>query len=406
MKIAIVAAGFTPAEADQLRRSMATFKAHGMISRHRDKLVSGMLAKGYTEEYANRIFRQLEGFGSYGFPESHAVSFALLAYISAWLKRRLHDVFSCALLNSQPMGFYHADQLVMDAKRHGVTVRPADVNFSQWDNTLEEKIDGICVLRLGFRQIKGLGEEEIAPLLAGRSRLAHEGTAAGFRTVNELLDAGVAVAALERLANADAFSSLGLDRRRALWEVSALKDHPIGVFAGQPSESAQEGEIALPAMPLPEQVGADYAATSLSLKAHPVSFIRPTFDQLGIWPVSRLKEGKDGDTVKVAGRVRVRQHPGTAKGVLFITIEDETGDANLVVFPNVFEAYRKPILQSTLLMVEGKLQVEGEVIHVLVRACYNLSSLFRKLEETVEEPKTVVEERQQGSLFGNSRNFR
>ncbi len=168
MKIAIVAAGFTPAEADGLRRSMATFKAQGLISRFREKLVSGMVSKGYTVEYANRIFKQLEGFGSYGFPESHAVSFALLAYISAWLKRRLHDVFTCALLNSQPMGFYHADQLVTDAKRHGVTVRPVDVNRSQWDNTLEEKVEGVCVLRLGFRQVKGLGEEEIIPLLAAR----------------------------------------------------------------------------------------------------------------------------------------------------------------------------------------------------------------------------------------------
>jgi len=381
MKIAIVAAGYTPAEADQLRRSMATFKAHGMISRHREKLVSGMVAKGYSEDYANRIFKQLEGFGSYGFPESHAVSFALLAYISAWLKRRLHDVFSCALLNSQPMGFYHADQLVMDAKRHGVTVRPIDVNFSRWDNILEEKVGELCALRLGFRQIRGLGEEEIAPLLVGRLR--------HYMTVNELLDAGVSVSVLERLANADAFGSLGLDRRQALWEVSALKDHPIGVFAGQPSESVQEGEIALPVMPLPEQVTADYASTSLSLKAHPVSFFRATLDQLGVWPVERLRTGRDGEAVKVAGRVRVRQHPGTAKGVLFITIEDETGDANLVVFPNVFEVYRKPILQSTLLMVEGKLQVEGEVVHVLVKACYNLSSLF-----------------QQASLFGNARNFR
>jgi error-prone DNA polymerase len=407
MKIAIVAAGFTPTEADQLRRSMATFKAHGMISRFREKLVSGMVGKGYTEEYANRIFKQLEGFGSYGFPESHAVSFALLAYISAWLKRRLHDVFSCALLNSQPMGFYHSDQLVTDAKRHGVTVRAIDINYSQWDNTLEERVGEYCALRLGFRQIKGLGEEEVAPLLVGRAGYASkEAGILTYTTVNELLDAGLTVAALERLANADAFGSLGLDRRKALWEVSALKDHPTGVFKGQPSESVLEGDIALPAMPLTEQVTADYAATSLSLKAHPVSFLRATFDRLGIWPVERLRTGRDGERVKVAGRVRVRQHPGTAKGVLFITVEDETGDANLVVFPNVFEAYRKPILQSTLLMVEGQLQVEGEVIHVLVKACYNLSSMFRQLDSEAEEPKTVVDEGQQGKLFANARNFR
>ncbi|HLZ89070.1 MAG TPA: error-prone DNA polymerase, partial [Puia sp.] len=382
MKIAIVAAGFTPTEADELRRSMATFKAHGLISRFREKLVSGMVKNGYTEEYAHRIFKQLEGFGSYGFPESHAVSFALLAYISAWLKRRLHDVFTCALLNSQPMGFYHSDQIVTDAKRHGVEVRPIDVNHSSWDNTLEERVGQYCMLRLGFRQVKGLSEEDVQPLLAGRI--------GRYTTMNALLDAGVSVGALELLAGADAFGSLGLDRRQALWEVSALKDNPIGVFAGQPSETVFEGRIELPGMPLPEQVTADYAATSLSLKAHPVSFIRPTFDQLGIWPVKRLAEGRDGDAVKVAGRVRVRQHPGTAKGVLFITIEDETGDANLVVFPNVFEAYRKPILQSTLLMVEGKLQVEGEVIHVIVRHCYNLSPLFRTPEK----------------LYANARNFR
>jgi len=302
------------------------------------------------------------------------------------------------LLNSQPMGFYHADQIVTDAKRHGVPVRPIDVNHSLWDNTLEEKFGDCCAMRLGFRQIKGMSEEEMQPLLRGR--------ATPYDSVNQLLDAGVPVRALELLANADAFGSLGLDRRQAFWEVSALKDHPIGVFSGQPSESMLEGEITLPAMPLPEQVTADYAAMSLSLKAHSVSFIRPTFDQLGIWPIQRLATGKDGDVVKVAGRVRVRQHPGTAKGVLFITIEDETGDANLVVFPNVFEAYRKPILQSTLLMVEGKLQVEGEVIHVLVKACYNLSSLFRPPDGEDDEARTVIEEGQQGKLFANARNFR
>ena len=451
MKIAIVAAGFTPTEADELRRSMATFKAHGLISRFRDKLVTGMVKNGYSEEYAHRIFKQLEGFGSYGFPESHAVSFALLAYISSWLKRHLHDVFTCALLNSQPMGFYHADQLVTDAKRNGVEVRAIDVNYSYWDNRLEERTGRYCALRLGFRQIKGLSEEDVLPLVAGRSRgdaaagaaavdsresgrsgAGHDDTDAAraigvFRTVNELLDAGVTVTTLERLAGADAFRSLGLDRRRALWEVSALKDSPVGVFAGQPSESVAEGTIGLPAMGLPEQVTADFAATALSLKAHPVSFLRSTFDQLRILPIRALRDGRDGDVVKVAGRVRVRQHPGTAKGVLFITIEDETGDANLVVFPNVFTAYRKPILQSTLLMVEGKLQVEGEVIHVLVKHCHNLSALFGRLKMegavsasdaagdggagtsgiTGEEvARTVMTGDRQGKLFGNARNFK
>lgn len=368
MEIAIVAAGFTPAEADGLRRSMATFKSKGKVSWYREKLVSGMVKKGYTEEFAERVFKQIEGFGSYGFPESHAASFALLVYISSWIKCYYPDVFAVALLNSQPMGFYQPAQIVIDARRHGVEVRPVDINYSQWDNTLEEKQGSYCAVRLGFRQVKGLREEDMQVLISGRHIF--------YRNINELLNAGVTPFALERLADADAFRSVGLDRRQALWEVSALHDHPTGMFTGTPSQSEAEGLIELPPMTAGEHVIQDYASTSLSLKAHPVSFFRARLNQLQVTPASELGKMKNGMFVKVSGLVTVRQRPGTASGVLFITIEDETGFANLVVWSTVFEKYRKVILQSRLLMVAGKLQIEGEVIHVVVNACFNMNELM------------------------------
>ncbi|CAN5328562.1 error-prone DNA polymerase [soil metagenome] len=382
MEIAIVAAGFTPAEADQLRRSMATFKAKGLVSQHRKKLIDGMVAKGYTEEFAGRIFKQLEGFGSYGFPESHAASFALLVYISSWLKCYYPDVFAAALLNSQPMGFYQPAQIVIDAEKHGVVVRPIDVNYSLWDNTLEERDGKYCALRLGFRQVKGLSEEDMQVLIAGRHT--------GYTSINQLSDAGVPQAAIEKLTDADAFRSLNLDRREALWEVPALNDKPVGLFAGQPSESAMETQITLPFMTQAEHVVQDYASTGLSLKAHPVSFVREKLNLLHVTPTSRLSTLKDGDPVKVAGLVTVRQRPGTAKGILFITIEDETGFSNLVVWEKLFDKYRKEILQARLLMVEGKLQIEGEVIHVIVKRCFNLTALLRGLTATGEEDLPVL----------------
>jgi error-prone DNA polymerase len=368
MEIAIVAAGFTPAEADGLRRSMATFKSKGKVSWHKEKLVNGMVKKGYTEEFAQRVFKQIEGFGSYGFPESHAASFALLVYISSWIKCYYPDVFAAALLNSQPMGFYQPAQIVIDARKHGVAVRPVDINYSEWDNSLEE-IDGrYCAVRLGFRQVNGLREEDMQALIAGRMD--------AYRNINELLDAGVSPSALERLADADAFRSIGLDRRQALWEVSALHDHPTGMFTGTPSQSTTEQATELPAMTPGEHVLQDYASTSLSLKAHPVSFVRRELDHLRVTPTSELSKMKNGMALKVCGLITVRQRPGTAKGVLFITIEDESGFANLVVWSKTFEQYRKVILQSRLLMVEGKLQIEGEVIHVVVSACFNLNELM------------------------------
>jgi error-prone DNA polymerase len=380
MEIAIVAGGFSPAEADGLRRSMATFKAKGKVSAYEKKLVEGMINNGYTEEFARRVFRQLEGFGSYGFPESHAASFALLVYISSWIKCYYPDVFAVSLLNSQPMGFYQPAQIVGDASRHGVEMRPVDINYSYWDNTLEERVNQYCAMRLGFRQVKGLNEDDMQILLSARHQ--------PFTSIHYLYSLGVSQAALERLADADAFRSIGLDRRKALWEVSALNDQPTGMFNGQSAASDSESQIKLGEMPLSEHVIHDYASMSLSLKGHAVSFVREKLNLNGIITTVSLKEMKNGMHVRVAGLVLIRQRPGTASGICFITIEDETGSANLVVFQKLFDKFRKEILQSRLLMVEGVLQVEGEVIHVVVKKCYNMNGLLRDLAE--EEHNTSV----------------
>jgi len=372
MKIAIVAAGFTPAEADGLRRSMATFKFKGLVNQYEEKLISGMLAKGYSLDFAKRIFKQLEGFGSYGFPESHAASFALLVYVSCWLKYYYPDAFAAALLNSMPMGFYQPAQIVIDAQKHGVEVREVDVNYSARNNLLEEKTARYFAIRLGFRQVKGIREEEMEILVSCRGN--------GYRSITGLRDAGVSLATLERLADADAFRSMGLDRRKALWEVSALQDMPTALFKGQPSESILETQVELPLMGKGEHVVQDYATAGLSLKAHPVSFVRDQLDMLRIRSCHVINnETTDGQLVKVAGLVLVRQRPGTAGGVCFITIEDETGYTNLVVFEKLFETYRKEILHSRLLMVEGRLQREGQVVHVIVSKCFDFTKMLGKL---------------------------
>ncbi|KLT63861.1 error-prone DNA polymerase [Pedobacter sp. BMA] len=372
MKIAIVAAGFTPAEADGLRRSMATFKLKGMVNQYEQKLIDGMINKGYSEEFAKRIFRQLEGFGSYGFPESHAASFALLVYVSCWLKHYYPDVFATALLNSMPMGFYQPAQIVIDAQKHTVQVREVDINHSTWDNRLEEKSGKYFAIRLGFRQISGVRAEEMETLVNARGE--------GYKSITALRDAGISIASLERLADADAFRSLGMDRRKALWEVSALQDMPVELFKGQASESVLETQVELPLMGKGEHVVQDYATVGLSLKAHPVSFVRSQLDMLNIRTCQHINhESTDGQLVKVAGLVLVRQRPGTAGGVCFITIEDETGYSNLVVFEKLFETYRKEILHSRLLMVEGRLQREGQVVHVIVSKCFDFTKMLGKL---------------------------
>jgi error-prone DNA polymerase len=412
MKIAITAAGFSPAEADELRRSMATFKAKGKVSMYEKKLIDGMMKNGYTMEYAKRVFRQLEGFGSYGFPESHAASFALLVYVSSYMKCYYPEVFAAALLNSMPMGFYQPAQIIIDAQKHGVHVLPIDINHSYWDNTLEEKVGKYFALRLGFRQVKGLREDDMKILVELRKKKL-------FDSVHELRENGFSEAILERLADADAFRSMELDRRQALWDVST-KDKPMAVFTDQPSKGIEEEKVTLPPMSMPEHVAQDYASTSLSIKAHPVSFVRQDLNQLKVTSCADLAKAKDGDLVKVSGLILVRQRPGTASGICFITLEDETGQANLVVFQGLFNEYRKEILQSTLLMVEGKLQIEGEVIHVIVRRCFNLNRLLQKSISNKGEPIQVTPSRAdeksaandtrvenvQGKIFPGGRNFR
>ncbi len=417
MKIAIVAAGFTPAEADGLRRSMATFKFKGLVNQFEEKLINGMKERGYSEEYAKRVFKQLEGFGSYGFPESHAASFALLVYVSSWVKWYYPDVFATALLNSMPMGFYQPAQIIIDAKKHGVEVRPVDVNYSAWDNLLEEKTGKYYAIRLGFRQVKKLRQEDMNLLIEKRLK--------PYADINALREAGISEAALEILSDADAFRSIDLDRREALWEVST-KDKPVALFEGQTSPNAEDEVISLPGMSMGEHVVRDYASTSLSLKAHPISFVREQLNALRIFPTKELSTGKNGDFVKVAGLVLVRQRPGTAGGVCFMTIEDETGYANLVIFQSLFENFRKEILKSRLIMVTGKLQIEGEVIHVIVKSCHDFSRLLKSLtpkekdlpqvqtlafpDETSIPPglnkRSQVREVAQETVFPQARNFR
>lgn len=424
MEVAIVAGGFTPAEADQLRRSMASFKADGRVGEFEEKLVKGMVSKGYTEEYSRAIFKQLKGFSGYGFPESHSASFALLAYVSAWLKYYYPDIFAAALLNSQPMGFYQPAQIIGCASKHGVHVKAVDINYSFWDNTLEAKEGKYCSLRLGFRQIKGLREEDMQLLVAFRgTRIKTKATKA--KTPGEvmamLLDAGISLSALEKLADADAFRSVGLDRRKALWEVAALSDHVTGLFSGVAADTSYEKDIKLQEMTLAQHVIEDYRTLGLSLKEHPLSFIRNKLEALKITRNQDLANCYDGQHVNVAGLVLVRQRPGTASGICFITIEDETSSANLVVFEKLFSKYRKEIVHSRLLMVEGKVQKEGEVIHVIASKCYDITGLLGSLnnpEARASEDLTnewsvgrypgaeEMEEAMLDEVFFGGRNFR
>ena len=396
MKIAIVAAGFTPAEADRLRRAMATFRHVGTIHQFRTKLVEGMVARGYERGFAERCFQQIEGFGDYGFPESHAASFALLVYVSAWLKCHYPDVFAAAILNSQPMGFYAPAQLVRDAREHGVEARPVDINMSDWDYTLEPlagpRRKGVAgtALRLGFRQIKGFREDDAERIMGARG--------AGYHTMREFWRrSGLDRDVLERLARADAFRSLGLDRRAALWAVRGLapgtaEAAALPLFAlaeaqapagsnAPPPELANEPEVALPEMALGEHVVEDYANLRLSLKAHPCALLRNELAALRVTPAARLARLPDGRRLTVAGLVLVRQRPGSAHGVIFATLEDETGVANCVIWPDVFERHRRIVLTARLLGITGPLQREGEVIHVVAERLVDLSHYLGYLTE-------------------------
>ncbi|HTZ68627.1 MAG TPA: error-prone DNA polymerase, partial [Roseiarcus sp.] len=420
MKIAIVAAGFTPSEADKLRRAMATFRRAGTIQTFQEKMVEGMAAKGYDRAFAERCFHQIEGFGEYGFPESHAASFALLVYDSSWMKCRYPDIFAAAMLNAQPLGFYAPAQLVRDAREHGVELREVDVNLSDWDCTLEPlppspsgrgvggegepssgpsghllpggegihprhaemapHIRSIHAVRLGLRQIVGAKEKDMRLLVERRGQ--------GYDSVRGLwLGSGLSSAVLEKLADADAFRSLGLDRREALWAVRGLDrvgdqdDLPLFM---DPLARDAEPDARLAPMPLGAHVVEDYRRLSLSLKAHPASFMRARLTARGILRSDALRSIKNCERVTVAGLVLVRQRPGTAAGVIFITLEDETGVANVIVWPKVFERLRTIVLGARFIAVTGKLQSEQGVIHIVAERMNDLTSMLGLLSEAGE----------------------
>jgi error-prone DNA polymerase len=474
MKIAIVA-GFTPSEADRLRRAMATFRRVGTIQTFEDKMIEGMAAKGYDRDFAERCFRQIEGFGEYGFPESHAASFALLVYASCWMKCRYPDVFAAAMLNSQPLGFYAPAQLVRDAREHGVELREVDANLSDWDCTLEpllpasgekgagdsppdegrrrsqplecripnmpgsasplirrfappsprERGEGIHprhasmaphiravhAVRLGLRQIVGVKEDDMRRLVERRGQ--------GYDSVRDLwLRSGLTPAALERLADADAFRSLGLDRRQALWAVRGLDrvgdqdDLPLFAASGPTREA--EPDARLPPMPLGAHVVEDYRRLSLSLKAHPTSFMRARLAARGILRSDALASVKSGERVTVAGLVLVRQRPGTAKGVIFMTLEDETGVANVIVWPKAFERLRAIVLSARFVAVTGKLQNEQGVIHIVADRMEDLTPWLGLLSEAggqidataradeANRPQLTMAQKRQGNRFAQT----
>jgi error-prone DNA polymerase len=428
MRLAVVAAGFTPGDADKLRRAMGAWRRPGIIEMFRTKFMTGMAANGYTPEFAERLFRQIQGFGEYGFPESHAASFALLVYVSAWLKRYFPAAFTASLLNSQPMGFYAPAQLIRDAREHGVEVRPVDVNASDWDCTLERtqrgrvndfqfspakdseqfrgpvpaKTEnrtpdpgGLCshhapreeggsrngrqsanrshhaerdgyALRLGLRMIRGLAQTHADRIVAAR----------GDRPFESLDDftrrTGLSQAVLVRLTKADAFGSLRLNRRAALWQALA-HDEELPLFRGvAPDEPA----VALPKMEMHREVVADYRTTGLSLKAHPIALVRSTLNSMRAVRAAELAKLPTGRHVRVAGLVLVRQRPSTAKGITFVTLEDETGIANLIVHPDIWARHHRAACHAQCLFAHGRLERQGEVIHIIAARLEDLSSLL------------------------------
>jgi error-prone DNA polymerase len=430
MKIAIVAAGFSPSEADRLRRAMATFRRVGTIQTFQDKMVEGMAAKGYDRDFAERCFRQIEGFGEYGFPESHAASFALIVYASCWMKCRYPDVFAAAMLNAQPLGFYAPAQLVRDAREHGVEVREVDVNLSDWDGALEaldeskgvepsetvhprhasmaEHIRATHAVRLGLRQILGVKENDMRRLVEKRGE--------GYDSVRDLwLRSGLGAPVLERLADADAFRSLGLDRRQALWAVRGLDrvgdQDDLPLFAVSEPSRETEPDAKLPPMPLGAHVVEDYRRLSLSLKAHPTSFMRTRLVARGMVRSDALPSVTNGERVTIAGLVLVRQRPGTAKGVIFMTLEDEAGVANVIVWPKAFERLRAIVLGARFVAVTGKLQNEQSVIHIVADRMEDLTPMLGLLSEAgqtidatapadeVRRPQMSMAQKRQGNRF-------
>ncbi|MBX9664638.1 error-prone DNA polymerase, partial [Novosphingobium sp.] len=381
MKIALDAAKFTGAEANRLRKAMATFRRRGMVDELQDMMVERMTQRGYDRDFAQRCFNQIRGFGEYGFPESHAASFAHLVYVSSWLKCHYPAAFACGLLNSQPMGFYAPAQIVRDAAEHGVTVLPADVNHSMWDCTLEQEGEA---LRLGLRQIDGLPEHVAAALVSAREAGGRFADAGALKA-----RAGLSPAVIERLAAADALGSLGLSRRQALWDARSLvAAPPLPLFAA--ADAREEGEerarTRLPTMPLSEEVVADYQTLRLSLKAHPMAFLRAELAERGFVRAADLRDRKLRSMVRVAGVVLVRQQPGSAKGVCFITLEDETGVINLVIWPDLKEKQRSVVMGARLMEVRGRVEYDDEVIHVIAQHLTDASEGLARLSDDALQP--------------------
>jgi error-prone DNA polymerase len=403
MRLAIVAAKFSDSQANQLRRAMATFRNVGTIHQFRDKMVDGMTARGYERDFAERCYRQIEGFGSYGFPESHALSFARLVYVSAWIKCHHPAIFACALLNSQPMGFYAPAQIVRDAREHDVAVRRIDVNHSVWDNDVEQmeavasapvdiakrgapvyrwnvhrlREDQAFALRLGFRQIDGFREDWAMRLVEAR-------TDALFTSIEDLARrASLPTRALRLLADADACRSLGQDRRDALWEVRRTPTDELPLFAAaRARELGEEPDANLPIMALSEHVAADYQTSRLSLKGHPMQFLRPVFQAEGVMRCAQVSAGKNGSRMRVAGIVLVRQRPGKGNAI-FITLEDETGITNILLWARLFEMQRRPVMTSRLMVVEGEVQRSKEgVVHLMATRVINRTEELDRLSET------------------------
>ena len=369
MQLAVVAAGFTPGEADQLRRAMAAWKRKGRIGPFRDKLINGMLARGYTQIYAEQIYQQIQGFGEYGFPESHAASFALLVYLSAWLKCHEPAAFTCAMLNSYPLGFYTPSQLVQDAQRHAVNVRPVDVQVSNWDCTLESSIDGEPALRLGLRMVKGLGEAAAARIVTAR-------TLNKFFDIDDLLiKANLNRKDLTCLAKADALATLAGHRRNALWQTLGV-DQPTALLIDAKRVEAQ-ADLFAPSEG--QDIVADYAHTGLTLRRHPLALLRGKLTTQKILSAADLKQIQHGQRIRIAGIVTCRQRPGTASGVTFITLEDETGYSNIVVWRDLADRQRRVLLAANLMCVDGILERKGEVIHVIAKHLIDHSRLLGSL---------------------------
>lgn len=369
MQICIVAAGFTPGEADQVRRSMAAWRRKGGLEHFRDRLMAGMATRGYPADFAERIYQQILGFGSYGFPESHAASFALLTWFSSWLKCHHPAAFFCGLINSLPMGFYPVSMLVSEARRMGVEVRPVDVGHSHWDGHLEPDAKGQPALRLGLRLVSGLAEPAAQRLVEARQQRPYAG-------IEDLaVRAGLNPKALEALAKADALRSLGGHRHQAQWSALAAPGHgDLFDEAPPPTEPVE-----LPAPTEGAEIIADYASTGLSLRRHPVALLRPRLNQAKVTPNARLKQLRDGAQVRVAGLAMFRQRPGSAKGTMFLTLEDETGVVNLILRPALIDAQREAVVSAQFAIVEGRLQLQQGIVHVMAEQVHDRSDWVGEL---------------------------